>query len=58
MFGVTKHKITCSENKNTLYCGPQNEILYIEFDDRLDRDTNKASFKLKITAKKEYERKY
>lgn len=52
--GVSEHKITCSENKNTQYCGPQDETLYIEFDDRFGRGTNKASFKLKITAKKEF----
>ncbi|XP_065937787.1 uncharacterized protein [Magallana gigas] len=55
IIGVTKHKIRCSENTIAQYCGPQDETLYIEFKNRNDGDTYGAKFKLKITAKKEYD---
>lgn len=53
--GVTKHRITCTENKRAKYCGPQDESLYIKFKTRFGRDSNEANFKLKITSKKEYD---
>lgn len=55
ILGVTKHKITCTKNKSAKYCGPQDETLYIEFKNRDGRNTDRANFKLKITAKKEYD---
>lgn len=55
--GVSKHEITCTENKFTknMYCGPQDRTVFIEFINRYARPTNEAKFKLKITAKKEYD---
>lgn len=41
-----------------MYCGPQYRTVFIEFINRYARPTNEATFKLKITAKKEYDRKY
>lgn len=47
--------ITCTENKSAKYCGAQKEMIYIEFKNRNDKETNGAKFKLKITAKKDYD---
>lgn len=52
--GVTKHKITCTDNSAN-YCGPQDETLYIVFKKRFGKSTRNANFKLKITTKKEYD---
>uniref|UniRef100_A0A8W8LZ58 CUB domain-containing protein n=1 Tax=Magallana gigas TaxID=29159 RepID=A0A8W8LZ58_MAGGI len=54
-WGVTKLNITCTENKSAKYCGAQKEMIYIEFKNRNDKETNGAKFKLKITAKKDYD---
>ncbi|XP_052677559.1 uncharacterized protein LOC128158661 [Crassostrea angulata] len=53
--GVTKHIITCTENKSAKYCGVQKEIIYIEFKNRNGKETNETKFKLQITAKKDYD---
>lgn len=47
----------CTENKSTKFCGAQNETIYIEFKNRNGREssTSGTKFKLKITAKKEYD---
>lgn len=46
---------SCTENKSAKYCGAQNEMIFIEFKNRNGRETSKTKFKLKITAKKEYD---
>ncbi|XP_052677558.1 uncharacterized protein LOC128158660 isoform X2 [Crassostrea angulata] len=54
-WGVTKLNITCTENKSARYCGAQKEMIYIEFKNRNDKETHGAKFKLKITAKRDYD---
>lgn len=41
--------------KSAKYCGAQKEMIYIEFKNRNDKETNGAKFKLKIKAKKDYD---
>lgn len=48
-------KIACIANESVQYCGPKNKTLFIELKKRYGKDTNKVCFKLKITAKKDYD---
>lgn len=50
-----QHKIACIVNESVQYCGLKNKTLFIEFKKRYGKDTNKVRFKLKITAKKDYD---
>lgn len=49
LLGVTKHKITCTENKSTKFCGAQNETIYIEFKNRNSRESSTSGTKFKTT---------
>lgn len=53
--GVTQHKIACIANESVQYCGPKNKTLFIQFKKQYGKDTNNVRFKLKITAKKDYD---
>lgn len=52
---MREHKIACIANESVQYCGPKNKTLFIELKKRYGKDTNKVRFKLKITAKKDYD---
>ncbi|XP_056000595.1 uncharacterized protein LOC130046519 [Ostrea edulis] len=53
--GSTLQSVTCTENKNKKYCGPQDEPLYIVFKKRNTKDTSNAKFKLLITTNKVFD---
>eukprot|EP00105_Crassostrea_gigas_P019737 XP_011438329.1 PREDICTED: uncharacterized protein LOC105335890 isoform X2 [Crassostrea gigas] len=53
--GIMQHKIACIANESVQYCGLKNKTLFIEFKKRYGKDTHKVRFKLKITAKKDYD---
>ncbi|XP_056001712.1 uncharacterized protein LOC125656142 [Ostrea edulis] len=51
----TLQNVTCTENYNKKYCGPQSETLYIDFEKRNKKDTSNAKFKLRITTNKVFD---
>ncbi|XP_048742684.2 uncharacterized protein LOC125656134 isoform X2 [Ostrea edulis] len=53
--GSTLQSVTCTENNNKKYCGPQDETLFIFFKQRNKKDTSNAKFKLLITTKKVFD---
>ncbi|XP_048742676.1 uncharacterized protein LOC125656130 [Ostrea edulis] len=53
--GSTLQSVTCTENNNKKYCGPQDETFYIFFEKRSGKDTSNAKFKLLITTNKVFD---